>query len=852
MARRSSRIQEVDEKNEVNCMWGLLSILESCQGRPSHKVISNGRAANRNIIDYPRPLDAIACFDEECRKIHNGAGLRSSVGVEGKGRGARGCIGGEMPVEQHTRKRDVVKRQQHAKMDGELVDQVTKSHRKTRKSSQGVYQSSSPCCSSNAARLMNELPSTSAEKSLNKLTLAAILGAVYSQNHQQEIKLSEYLQRSRFLGKYDEVDEINIQHVQMRAKAFLDQTYINRRFVLGEGRSSESKSFSNALEVLSSKRDLFMELLPDPDSLLARRSKRIAEKDTIKSVLSGNVSEYEAMDEANSNNNLWQKIEYQLKYSSRTNFTAQPSDKIVILKPAPQIGKHSGNLTCSCSSLQLPHKSNRRVSEEKTASFSFREIKKKLKHRFGVTKKEPSCNSSSNADKEGEVLRKKELKSSRGSDIARVADTTRRKSYLSSARSSNKEECDVVLEAKRHLSKRLNNVNSVEAVMSKKHPRTLERILSSPEHDFWPFSPRRDSLYCPGSAEMRFSPYSTSPRAFESASHARNELRSDTEVASLQTVDAKAYSLIQRNDISTAEKMRNDDESKSAEMERFLQTESHVSGQVLSETTTKPLEAVETQKWDCIASVAENEAVTSTLHDFPSTCSNNQEEHQSPVSVLEPFFVEDANSPPTITLQTGRKQLQPRRLDFEDCSFESSPPPSAPSSRDEELCQYVHSVMEASSLDWDHLSEIRSPPQELLHESLFDEVELPPLDCYYDPKLLFDHINEVLLQIYKCHFCSPPWLASATPKTTRSAPLAEVVLDEILAEADYFLLPTTERRSLDELVSKDAKCGSWLDVRVDTEHVVFQVSEAVLEESLLDTLLELHASQLRFLHSFCF
>lgn len=50
MARRSSRIQEVSEKSEVSCMWGLFSILESCQGRPSQKVISYGRPLNRHIL----------------------------------------------------------------------------------------------------------------------------------------------------------------------------------------------------------------------------------------------------------------------------------------------------------------------------------------------------------------------------------------------------------------------------------------------------------------------------------------------------------------------------------------------------------------------------------------------------------------------------------------------------------------------------------------------------------------------------------------------------------------------------------------------------------------------------------
>lgn len=511
--------------------------------------------------------------------------MKSIVRVDDKGRSTRNCVEEEMHIEKQNSKQEIVKRQQFAKMDAELHDRLVKTRKKTRKGSREVYQPSS-CCLNNAARLMNEMPSTSAEISLNKLTLAAILGAVCAQNHQEESKLSEYFQRNSFLEKYDEDDEISIQQVQTRAKAFVDQM-----FILREGRKSESKkSFSNALEVLNSKRDLFMELLPDPNSTLARRIKKLnpsqIEKNTIKSVLGTDISECCASAKygstltklkGNARDDLWKKFDYQLKLSPETDFTAQHSDKIVILKPAPRNGKHS----CNCSSMQFPQKPNRRVSEAKTTSFSFREIKRKLKHRFGATKKEADvgseCNchgansfdSSTKAPKKGKLWKKQELKSSRGSDIACVADTTHRKLCLSS---SNNEEYDVIQEAKRHLSMRLNNLNSIEDWRSKKSPRTLEWLLSSPENDRWPFSPRRDSLYVSGYAEMRYSPYNTSPRVVESSSCVRNEVRSNTEVTScddhsrlLQTVDAKTYSVTLKTEaeardsnISTSDDMKID------------------------------------------------------------------------------------------------------------------------------------------------------------------------------------------------------------------------------------------------------------------------------------------------------
>lgn len=111
----------------------------------------------------------------------------------------------------------------------------------------------------------------------------------------------------------------------------------------------------------------------------------------------------------------------------------EKSNKIVILKPAPRNAKRSENVTSHCLLLQDHNKSSRRVSDAKTTSFSFREMKRKLKHTFRVSKKEQrnseklnqecicgevdirkSINSSTNSGQKGT---KKDLKSNMGSDI---------------------------------------------------------------------------------------------------------------------------------------------------------------------------------------------------------------------------------------------------------------------------------------------------------------------------------------------------------------------------------------------------------------------------------------------------
>ncbi|KAL0331273.1 UNVERIFIED_CONTAM: hypothetical protein Sangu_1672800 [Sesamum angustifolium] len=455
-----------------------------------------------------------------------------------------------------------------------------------------------------------------------------------------------------------------------------------------------------------------------------------------------------------------------------------------------------------------------------------------------------------------------------GSDAACLTNKVREKLDFSSGRLSKKREFDVILEAKRQLSARWKNVNAVETVTNVKSPRTLGRILSSPEHDLWPLSPRRDSQYSCGSAQMRFSLYNTSPRVTGSSSQVPygkeraclSPLRPNTLVTSgddcnkydgtLQIMDTKTSSLIPRTD-----KEAHDMDVSMIHNMKSNEVPSGINSMDFTNDTAE-LHKDDESVMNSVDSLSENEAFTSTADDLPSTPLSihrfdvadrikYQEEHRSPVSVLEPFFLEDTNSPPSITLQTDRQPLKPLRLDFQECSSESfhpDPPTSANSCIEEQdpLSHYVHLVLQTSCLDWDQLSEISCLPEELLDESLFDEVEFLPPDCYFDPKLLFDHINEVLLEIYQSHFCSPPWLAFTKPKI-RSVPLAQLVLDEIMTEADFYLLPRTEKRTLDQLVSKDvAACRSWLDVQLDTEQIMIDVSEDVLEESILDMLLEFH------------
>ncbi|KAL3635570.1 hypothetical protein CASFOL_020117 [Castilleja foliolosa] len=474
----------------------------------------------------------------------------------------------------------------------------------------------------------------------------------------------------------------------------------------------------------------------------------------------------------------------------KTSFEARSSDKIVILKPAkPRNVRYSENVTCHCSSLQFHKKPGRRaLSDGKRKSFSFREMKKKLKHTFGVARKEPSkftMVGTSNLLTRNEGARNSGPRKLDSSSVGGF---------------SNEKEFDVILEAKKHLSARFKNLSVVERVTGEKYVKTLGRILSSPEHDFWPVTPRRDdqresnSEISNGREWDCFSPL----RANSKLTSSTDELKFNGELKIVEIV----HSGINNNDVTRK---------------------------------TQKDEKTELQKADENDSQSENETSTSTVDDIIKY----QGEHRSPVSVLDPFFIDDANSPPSVGLQTGKpngQELKPRRIDFETCSFGSSPCMQ----EQNHISQYVHLVLEASCLNWDQLSEITCVDEEVLDSFVFDEVEfISATECYFDTKLLFDRINEVLLEMYKYQFCPSRPLAAFVKSRIGSVPLAEFVFDEIMKDAEFFLRPTTEKRTLDQLVSKDvANCGPWIDGRVDTEEIVIEISEEMVEEFVLDVLVE--------------
>lgn len=220
-------------------------------------------------------------------------------------------------------------------------------------------------------------------------------------------------------------------------------------------------------------------------------------------------------------------------------------------------------------------------------------------------------------------------------------------------------------------------------------------------------------------------------------------------------------------------------------------------------------------------------------------------ERPSPVSVLDPFYEEDIIRHRSVASSLDDLPMQLRQLQFEEQAnsilTSTSDPEIYPRicMRDQESeFEYVKAVLEASALSCEDFIGICHSSDQLLHPSLFEELEVSFTQSSSDRKLLFDCTNEVLMEVYERFFGSSPLLSLVKPNIWPT-PTAKHVVREVWKGIDRNLVqefPFT----LDQLIGKDmAKAGTWVDLQFDAECIGVEIEDAILEELLEETIQEL-------------
>lgn len=154
---------------------------------------------------------------------------------------------------------------------------------------------------------------------------------------------------------------------------------------------------------------------------------------------------------------------------------------------------------------------------------------------------------------------------------------------------------------------------------------------------------------------------------------------------------------------------------------------------------------------------------------------------------------------------------------------------------EESAFEYVEAVLLGSDLNWDEYLLRWLSSDQVLDPSLFDDVELFSSRSSHDQKLLFDCTNDVLKEL-----CDRYFAHSCVKQNVRIIPRGMKLINEVWQGVERHINQPPAPHSLDQLVRTDmAKPGTWMDLRVETDNIVIELENFILEELVEDMILSL-------------
>lgn len=501
--------------------------------------------------------------------------------------------------------------------------------------------------------------------------------------------------------------------------------------------------------------------------------------------------------------------------------------------------------------------------------------------------------SSDDIKRRGKTIDAKSLESGIGQAAASARLSTQNFSSSSIFRHPKGIESKLYLESQRHLSKKADIAgHGIDIFSTRQITETMHRTTVFPEYDVLPaLSPGMDRVHTFLNAEMRFSPYNYYPKVNWNIYRVRNEklngcvnlLKEDVEA---QTDNTKPDYSSKTVDDEPGISQNHFPGTEIQEKICFLGDDSTPRGSIKIMETNNTVNQEEVNPLEvpcephCTRDANTNQGMqgasiygkenggfespdmdspfqsctsTSTIDIFSSSpvrtprVDNSQgvkdgSELPSPVSVLEHIYTEDAAKPENILAQTAKQRIDPDPINVDECN--STVFLSLPTHMKVIIgsaSEYVKAVLQASGLNWDELLMKCHSSGQLLDPSLFDGLEVCPDQSCCDHKLLFDYINEVLLEVYQRNVRFPLCILLVKRKLLPVIMMNDVV-DEAMKCVNWFLLSKLHPQTLEQLVGNDlTNSATWMDVHIKAEDVLADVVDGVLEELILESAIELHS-----------
>ncbi|GMH22468.1 hypothetical protein Nepgr_024311 [Nepenthes gracilis] len=704
-------------------------------------------------------------------------------------------------------------------------------------------------------------------KSANSFDLSVIMEKLYSQIDQTNIHFSTYNHDIELLTQSNPDFSVIEQNMEEALKVCVSH-FTDEKSFTKDGKIQPSKELLDALSILKSNKEVFPKLLQDPDSPLVKHMPKLWDFQVEKDRNSKKFVE-EDLGNTKQESFFWRKFKGLERSLLKKNENSQDLDRIVVLKPGLP-GSLNMDLPTSSSLLQSPNNSGNNGQIEKASSnFSFTMFRRRLKS--AMSKEQLKLTEIDNAVGENGGIPSPSRNHFFIERIPRLSVFTKSGgSFTPERRVSN-----IYIEAKKHIAEVIGGSDVDANLLSRKVPKSLGRILSFPEYSSPISSPRKDRNHIITMSRTGLSPCNEILAANESACHQGQEINAwppgvcqdvlndlncgngvgkifhsagDDMISDEKNINAVDVEVISSSDTSVHAKGNNlhicsepcsllmvGDEKDDDTLQNFEEKEESTSSELKKMGENELSSSPTGFRSDCLCS--------KRVEDLDGTI--DKADQPSPISVLELIFREDDISPPGIKSYPTAKLIPPWEIGFKaprEIGFKEQKSSLSDSVAcigtcvDEKklIFDFVKAVVQISGLTWDELFQRFLLSDHILDPSLFNEVEFLQDQLCDDPRLLFDLIDEVLLEI--CWHNFGCFLLLEKPFVLPVLKGKDVFV-ELWDVFDWYLqLPGPH--TLDKVLAKDnLKSQAWMNLQIDRQNIGIAMEEAILEELMEDTII---------------
>ncbi|XP_025823470.1 uncharacterized protein LOC112899278 isoform X2 [Panicum hallii] len=670
------------------------------------------------------------------------------------------------------------------------------------------------------------------------------------------------------------------------AEAVIRHQSANKKYISSSG-EARSKEFVDALQLLSSNKELFLMLMQDPSSRLLECLQNLYMS------LGSTKLECEECDEETEfqgmTNNLEQSVTSPSKVQRRHNsflkedklvMRKQPNlndssrglSRIVILKPSPA-RSHSSLISSSATSSPLSNHNNLQVqeaSDKPDRQFSLRELKRRLRIAVSENRKDHQLNSMSITFHKAEADSSKQLPvtsmseslastDSSDSKVAEEPSIVEKETVPVDSGSGTRNDVAHGVgsfsyeKAKMYIVERLNDQGEDKSQIVQKSE-SFERLISLPENAAFSSSsfPQEENI---GISHEATNPLNLHTIEQEDGSASPKPSRLYQETESDDTSNLGTESLVElKTDHGNHPQYDNAISQELISEEVKIMQDAVENPQLCAKTETLQCSSEEPLSMNVLSQVALNgqenhspsevvELVKPSVLTFPYSPDNtdDKEEKLSPQSVLDPAIGE-VTSPGHQTQNRDELSKPISRVLFKEFDTSSASPtlwsePEVAILDDKDArVSFIKAVLEASELLSEENSQIWYTEETLLDVSVLAEVG----NSYCltdDAVLLFDCVEEVLLKIRYKFFGNAPWVAFLK-HNVRPAPVGRHLIQEVAKGIDS-LVGNEFPNTLEQVMMKDLDSGSWLDLRHDSESVVVELWDDLLDDLLEEMIFDL-------------